>query len=376
MTMSPINVRRVRAAAPRAAATGLALLAAAPLGLHAQVGPGATARAAPVVTSFTIGGTARTTVQQTAVPVALIVPIGTRFSLDLATAYVTAESRTTGAATSRISGLTDTQLRASYTLGGDAVVLTAGVNLPTGRYRVAEDELEAAGRIGSDFLVFPVSSLGDGLGATAGVAAARAVGTWTLGLAASARTTGAFDAFAMEEGTVRFRPADEYRVRFGADRAVAQGRMTLGLTYSAFGRDAAGPTTYGTGDRIIGQAGWAGRVGNAELLVDGWTVHHAAGEIAGGRSEAENVADLGVAARWALGRAAVEPLVGVRHWTRGGERAGQLAQVGLRGRVPLVWGLQAFPSVTVARGSLDDPAEGSLMVRGLQSSVAVRWVGW
>ena len=74
--------------------------------------------------------------------------------------------------------------------------------------------------------------------------------------------------------------------------------------------------------------------------------------------------------------ASVEPLAGYRHWLRGGNGAGQLGQAGLRGRVPLPLGLVAFPSLTVARGSLAEVDAPSTVVRGLQSSVAVRWMGW
>ena len=74
---------------------------------------------------------------------------------------------------SELSGLTDTQVRANYTFGQDLVVLTAGVNLPTGSSTVAAEELEAASLIGSDFLTFPISGFGSGLGFTGGVAFAR-----------------------------------------------------------------------------------------------------------------------------------------------------------------------------------------------------------
>src|SRR5690606_27283468 len=121
-------------------------------------------------------------------------------------------------------------------------------NLPTGQYAVGEDQLDAAGLIGNDFLLFPVSSAGDGLAATLGAAVARPVGAWNVGAGLAARQSSAFDAYAVPEGNVRFRPASEYRVRVGADRALRDGEVSAGVTYSAFGRDAAGPTTYGSGD--------------------------------------------------------------------------------------------------------------------------------
>ena len=49
----------------------------------------------------------------------------------------------------------------------------------------------AASLIGNDFLVFPISSMGSGLGGTGGLALARPLGQWTLGAGLSVRCWGA-----------------------------------------------------------------------------------------------------------------------------------------------------------------------------------------
>lgn len=353
-------------------------LGAAPV--HAQDVGLPSVRVAPGAVSYAIGGTDGVRITETVLPVAVVVPITPRLTADVATAYVSAWSRSTGASGDRsaIHGLTDTQLRASYTLGNDAVVVTAGLNLPTGRYAVRDRELDAAGQIGNDFLGFPVSSLGDGLAATAGVAAARPFGAWNVGVGLSTRRAAAFDAFEVAEGTVRFRPASEHRARVGVDRLVGDGQLSAGLTYAAFGRDAAGPTTYGTGDRVVLQGSYSQPLGEAELLVDGWSLYHAAGETAAGRMPWENVASLAVAARWRVGAGSVEPNVELRDWLRGRSGTGRLATLGVRGRVPLplLAGAQLFPSAGLATGRLaprpDVPGSGAA-VRGWQLSLAVRY---
>lgn len=334
-----------------------------------------TARLAPTVVSYTVRGDAPVTVTQSLLPVAAAAAWGPHVTFDVATAYLHASAERPGGAASRIAGLTDTQMRASYTLGTDAMVVTAGLNLPTGRYAVGEAQLDAAGLIGNDFLLFPVSSAGDGLAATLGAAAARAVGTWNVGAGLAARQSSAFDAFAVPEGTVRFRPASEYRMRVGADRTVGDGEVSAGVTYSAFGRDAAGPTTYGSGDRVIVQASFAQPVDAMDVRVDAWTLHQAAGEMVGGRAPRTQVTSVALSAGWPLRGGSIEPNVELRDWRRDGARAGTLALVGARGRLPSVRGFALLPSAGVAVGQLAGlPAEGvrSAGVRGWQLSLAVR----
>ena len=88
-------------------------------------------RLAPQWVQYQIHSPVDETVSELAIPVFVSVPAGSRLSLDLGTAYARAHV-TSGADHSDIAGLTDVQLRAQYTLGSDLVVLTGGVNLPTG----------------------------------------------------------------------------------------------------------------------------------------------------------------------------------------------------------------------------------------------------
>ena len=361
-----------RSGATLALPLGAALLAA-PVA-HAQSILEPAARVAPTVVAYRFGGGEGGDVTQSVLPVAVVVPVRDRLTVDVATAWVHTVSRS-GPGSSAISGLTDTQLRATWTGGADAVVLTAGLNLPTGRSAVRELELDAAGRFGNDFLGFPVSSLGDGLAMTMGVAATRPVGAWNVGGGVSGRRSSAFDAFELEAGAVRFRPASELRLRAGADRLVGEGRMSLGVTLSTFGRDAAGTTTYGAGDRLVVQGGWERPVGAATVLVDGWALRHAGGETALGAMPDELVASIGAAARWAVGEGAVEPHVELRDWRRDGSAAGSLAAVGVRGRLPLGGGVSLLPSIAATVGRLGaQPAAGTVAssVRGWQVSVALR----
>jgi hypothetical protein len=272
------------------------------------------ARIAPQYVLYQVHAPADETIAELAIPVFVTIPAGSRLSFDIGTAYARARV-TSGAAHSEISGLTDTQIRGSYTFGGDFVVLTAGVSLPTGESTVNLDQLVAAGRIGNDFLAFPVSEMGTGLAATGGVAVARPFGAWGVGAGLAMRRSRAYEPFDVPGQSFRYQPGNEVRARLGVDRAVAAGRLALGVTYAAFGRDDAGGSAYNTGDRVIAQGALTGLIGTHDYTIAAYNVFRAPGEYASGdRAGRENVANLFFAlGLHALGTI-VEPSLELRHW--------------------------------------------------------------
>ena len=164
------------------------LLAAAPCVAPAQGLSDAALAAIPQYVSIKVGsGASAKTVTQLSVPMVFVLPVTSRFNIDVATAYANSEVSSNGTTSSSINGLTDTQVRANLTLGNDAVVFTVGANIPTGQYTIPEGQAEAAGQIGNDFLLFPTSSYGSGLSGTGGVAFARSLGS---GTSASPRRSG------------------------------------------------------------------------------------------------------------------------------------------------------------------------------------------
>jgi hypothetical protein len=345
-------------------ALGVALSLALPGRAGAQgLGPlrDAALRTAPQYVRYRLGGPLDETLSQLAVPVFVTVPLGRALTIDAGSAFASsAVSR--GDSSSTISGLTDTQLRAHYTFGSDFVVLTAGVNLPTGNATARSEQIPAALRIGSDFLTFPISNMGTGLGITGGVAVARPVGAWSLGAGASLRRSGAYEPFELSPTTrLRYQPGNEYRARVGADRTTAAGQLTLGLTYSTFGDDEVAGSVYNTGDRTTAQASYVGALGARTLTLSAWNLYRGAGARAdGARAPWENVANALVAIGGTVGeRLWLEPSVQLRHWLRRVDAGGTtgarsegswLAEVGLRTRVGTpIGGLSPSVSYTVGR---------------------------
>lgn len=328
----------------------------------------------PTFTSLTFGeGVGKRTVSQFALPVAVILPFGERLSVDVTTAFATSSAKVDGGSESSISGLTDTQIRANYRFASDQVLLTFGLNLPTGQYAVAADQQEAAGQIGNDFLYYPISSMGNGLAATGGVAYARPVGSWNLGLGGSARKSTEFAAFATTTSDVRFTPADEYRLQFNADRPVGDGQLSLGLTYSAFGEDLADTTTYSTGDRIIGTAGWSFPVKGATVYLNGWNLYRLSGQQLGGDAPGENVFNVSGAVSIDVGKYVIQPSVETRLWQVDGARAGNQFNFGARVRVP-AGSLVLFPQLGYTMGNVYSLADGAATkVSGIRLNLTVRY---
>lgn len=320
-------------------------------------------RLAPQFVQYQLKSPANETISELAVPVFVSMPFGSSFTVDVGTSYTRARV-TSGSTVSEINGLTDTQLRGNLTLGSDFVVVTGGVNFPTGRSSVKLDEIAAAGRIGSDFLAFPITNMGTGLAATGGIAIARPLGDWNIGFGGAVRHSSTYDPFNVPGRTLRFTPGDEYRARVGIDRGVLNGRMSLGLTYSAFGNDDAGGSVYNTGNRIIAQAALTNSISGTDVTLAGYNVfrapgHYASGDPAGRENIANGYLGLGL---HMLGTV-VEPSIEARQWlqnvpgtTTGGVAADRsqtsyLGTVGLRVRLDL-GGMSAFPSVGYTMGQL------------------------
>lgn len=349
-----------------------ALLFAAPT-LEAQLENSAVLTA-PTYTSLTFGsGASSRSVTQLAMPVVVILPFGERLSVDVSTAFASSTVKADDSTASEISGLTDTQIRANWRIGADNVLLTFGVNLPTGQYSVPANQQEAAGQIGNDFLYYPISSMGNGLAVTGGVAYARPFGDWNVGGGASARKSTEFAAFEVASSDFRFTPADEYRISVNADRPVGDGALSLGLTYSVFGEDIADTTTYSTGDRIIATAGWNFPVRGSDVFLSAWNLYRLDGEILGDAAPAENVFNLAAAVSIPVRTYLVQPNIETRLWQVGGARAGNLVTAGVRLRMP-VGAFGVFPSLGYSVGNLYSVVDGSgTKVSGVRASLTLRY---
>ena len=355
----------------------LCVAVAPPLG--AQSSGEITARIAPQFHSYSLGGPTNTTIREFSAPLFVAVPITQQLTFDLGTAYARAhvEETTDGQkSTSDISGLTDTQIRANYVIGNDFIVLTAGVNLPTGQSHVTTDQLPAASLIGSDFLAFPISNMGRGFGETGGVVIAKPLADWNVGAGFSMRRTQHYDPFDIDGTSLRYQPGNEYRFRVGADRAVGTGRVTVGFTYSTFGNDELAGSIYNTGNRYITQASFNNDVGPGALGIAAWNLFRTAGTLADSSFLGhEDISNAAVSYGVTVGSTLIEPNVEARVWVQEGAPTSVLTTFGVRSRLEVA-GLTASPGVgfSVGRAAAhqSNGAHTTATLTGLQATLAIR----
>ena len=306
-------------------------------------------RLAPQYTAYDVKAPFSEKISEMSFPIFVIVPVTPKLSMDLGTAFATVsyENASTGTK-SDMSGLTDTQLRANYTFGQDLVVLTAGVNLPTGSATIESTELAAATRIGSDFLTFPVSGFGSGLGFTGGLAVAQPVGAWNLGFGASVRQSAEYDAFRNDAGvSQKYQPGPEYRARLGMDHGFGTGRVSLGLTFSKFGDDKQNTATFNSGDRYVAQVAVNNSVNEStDYSVVLWNLYRTSGTLINNTPSPSGNITNGLVALGFRGPSDVriEPSLETRLWTQQGSETSYLGTLGLRffvnrGRWAIVPGL-------------------------------------
>jgi len=332
-------------------------------------------RGAPQIVQYQMKSPVNETITEFTMPVFVVIPVSSSLSFDVGTAFVNARVQPNGgvgAQTSSVNGLTDTQVRANWSFGTDFIVLTAGLNVPTGHETATETEQLAAFRIGNDFLAFPISNLGTGFGATGGVAIARPLGSWNLGFGGSLRQSASYEPFVDNTSNKpRFQPGNEYRARVGLDRALGTGRFAVGFTYSKFGNDDIGGSIYNTGDRYIGQAGFNNSFGAANLLVNAWDLYRRSGTIfTGEHTGPENIANVLVGIGFHTMNGMVEPSVELRNWTQQDLSNSLLGTFGVRYTVD-AGGYSITPSAGYTVGKFA-AVGGNADISGFRAALAIR----
>lgn len=333
---------------------------------------------APTFQSYDVKVPFSEKISQFSVPLFVTIPVLPALTIDVGTAFAIAslERRTvdgTGnpvTVTSEMSGLTDTQVRANYTFGQDFVVLTLGVNAPTGSATVDADELDAATRIGSDFLMFPISGFGSGLGLTGGVAVARPVGSWNVGFGASIRHSSEYEPFRDASGSaLKFQPGPEYRARLGIDHPFGTGQISFGLTFSQYGDDKSNASTFNSGNRYIGQFSMSNSLRpSVDYSFVVWNVFRTAGTLINqSPSPRGNIANalIGFAVR-APANVSVEPSIETRVWTQQGSKTSYMGTFGTRVAVDR-GGWAIVPGFAFSMGAME-----AATLTGLRGTLGIR----
>jgi hypothetical protein len=350
------------------AARAAMLLAAWPAALAGQTNLYPTASAVSGVEVRQYGFDSKSTVdhiRQVAVPIAVAVPLGRRFSFDIGTWY--ASTNVSGdAGDHTFSSLTDTQLRLAYTLGADAVVASVVVNLPTGKNTTTQEQFGVASGASSNFLLFPVNTYGTGTSVTPGLAAATTLGQWNVGLAASLRWSAEYQPFNdSATANLDYQPGVEYRFRLGVDRLLGRSRLTFGGTFSTFSNDefndgstgGTGTSTYSPGNRFLIDASLTSPAGSGTVSVYAWNYHRLSSSTQGIGGK-ENILTGGLAGSFPLGsKTSLEPMLEARLWSPESGK-GSLFGAGTGLRIQLSPAIAFIPAGRVDVGSIT-PADGA-----------------
>ncbi len=296
-------------------------LAAGPLGAQAPVYESARGSGGVEQRGYTFGsGIELKQASQLSLPLAAGVPLGGRTFVDITASYAATTLTAQDGTRQEIVGLTDTQLRAAYSLSS-AVTLSAGLNLPSGVSQIATDQLSVVRSAAQNFLPFPVSSYGAGFGAAGGVVVVRRVGEWNVGVAGSARYISAYRPFSDSGGS--YAPGPEAKIRVGFERLLGERTsITGGLTYTTFGTDefTGVPTfVYRSGDRFIAELALARQwADGTQASAFAWSYWRSAADSAGAAvtQAGERIVHGGIAvSRRIAARAEAGGAVEARSWS-------------------------------------------------------------
>ena len=338
----------------------LALVGALPAVLAAQspLYPSATAGLGPEarIVSFQPGiGLARAT--QSVVRLFGGVPLTGRLFVDVGGNLAITRLEASDGTRVALDGLTDTQVRASYTIGRDRVVASLLCNVPTGTEQVRSDQLPLVRSIAQNFLPFPVSSYGSGAGLTGGLALAQRLGAWSVGLAGSVRYLAGYSPFADVDD--RYAPGLESRIRLGVRRSFgAATSVVLGATVSTFGADEFSGVqnyTYRPGRRAVVEGVLSRQFGRTTARFFGWAFFRAAGDSSGVAvvKAREHIWYGGVNVTVPVGpRLSLDPGLDGRSWLAADGARGRLAALSLGTRVPLSRRLALAATARIERGSI------------------------
>ncbi len=192
---------------------------------------------------------------QFSVPISVQVPIGERWTVDAAGAYASgtvkldAPDPVTGASKYTLSGMTDVRLRATGRVVGDNLLLTLGVNVPTGKTSLDAGEFSALRVLAAPALSFQSPVLGTGTSATLGLVYAREAAGWAWAFGGSFELNRSYAPVSLVAGLPApdFSPGNTVHLSVGGDRYIGQHEMLVGLSADFFGQSELAGMAAGTG---------------------------------------------------------------------------------------------------------------------------------
>ncbi|MBN1827141.1 MAG: hypothetical protein JW958_12865 [Candidatus Eisenbacteria bacterium] len=169
---------------------------------------------------------------------------------------------TEGEGKSDYAGLVDARLSGALLLDRGRWRVDLSLGLPTGRAPIEPDEELLAGLMANRLFGFPVKRLGEGFDVGLGGARVFTVpGGPLVSVGAGYLRNGEYDYIETDDGTVRYKPGDEFYLAGGAARGIEAGGIRYDLSgdirYRRFARDEKnGSAFFDEGDQVdlLGEA--------------------------------------------------------------------------------------------------------------------------
>lgn len=139
-----------------------------------------------------------------------------------------------------LTGISDVRARATGRLLGESVLMTVGVNAPTGRMSLSGDQFSTLRILASPALGMGSSPVGAGLSGTLGLVLAQQVGSWAMAYGTSYEMRGQYQPVAaLIAGTpsTDFLPGGVFRASVSADRLLGPHRLNVSLAGDVFADD-------------------------------------------------------------------------------------------------------------------------------------------
>ncbi len=235
------------------------MLCASPLTAQERLVGGRTAGAAVSFEAVSFGGmglpqasfsgldsTHIKSVRQFTLPITAAMPLGDRWRVDLTTLYSTGSVTYTDPAasgrtrTATLSGLSDIRLRATGRVLRDGLIVTVGLNAPTGRTSLSLAEFSALRILSAPALGLGSAPVGSGPSGTVGFVVPKSLGDWAMAVGASYEYRGRYQpiaALTAGSSSADFTPGGVVRVSMSADRTIGPNRLSVAMATDVFAED-------------------------------------------------------------------------------------------------------------------------------------------
>lgn len=170
------------------------------------------------------------TISQFSVPTMFKLPITRSLAFDVMSSMISSS-----ADENDLSGVGDTKIRAVAMLADDTIMLNAGVNLPSGRSDMDEENIAASGLLLDKALGFRYSRLGEGLDVNLGCGFAKTYEPIVLGVGAGYLLKGEYSH--LEDEDFKYKPGNQLNLTGGFDLQLAPLLLRSDVTYTIYQSD-------------------------------------------------------------------------------------------------------------------------------------------